>query len=119
MQFHPNELMIIYDSATNSGKQTKAYAYSVSNHVNDVDYNRTRVSKLMWKEIINMLNIPPKRLLNKADPKYQEKVRGHAYTMEGWLNVLYNNPDLIRAPIVIRNKKAVLCEKPSDIFKLA
>jgi hypothetical protein len=38
--------------------------------------------------------------------------------MNGWLDVIMHNPQLLKAPIAIFNGKAVLCQKPTDVFKL-
>ena len=61
----------------------------------------------------------PKDLLNKSHPYYQENIRGKEFDEEGWLNVLRTNPQLIKAPIAMRGKRAVLCINPQDVFRLA
>ncbi|MEO1051839.1 MAG: ArsC/Spx/MgsR family protein [Bacteroidota bacterium] len=118
MQFHQNELFLYYDPETTRGKQTRAYACSVCGHLNDVNYQKTKLTTTLWKELVNMLGRKPKDLLDKSNPKYQQKVAGNTFTMTGWLEVLANNPDMLKAPIAIYNKKAVFCEKPSDILRL-
>lgn len=118
MQFHPNELFIYYNPATNTGKQCRAYAKSISNNINDVDCNKIKLTTTLWKEILNMLGLRPKDLLDRSNPEYQEKIAGNSYTMTGWLDILVNNPHLIKAPIAIYRNKAVLCLKPTDILKL-
>jgi arsenate reductase-like glutaredoxin family protein len=35
-----------------------------------------------------------------------------------WLTVIANNPDLIKAPIAVRGRRAILCSSPTDIYKL-
>lgn len=119
IQFHPNELLLIYhDPSSSTGKQTRAYARSVSNNVNEVNLHKVRFTTTLWKEIINMLGLRPKDLLDKSHPEYQAKVRGNTFTMTGWLEVLTNNPHLLKAPIAVYHNMAVLCQKPTDILKL-
>lgn len=118
MQFHPNEIFLLYNPKSSTGKQTKAYAMTLSNHINEIDTLHATLGPTYWKEVINMLGIIPKRLLDKSHPEYQAKVRGNAYTMNGWLDVLIHNPQLLKAPIAIYNGKAVLCQKPTDVLKL-
>jgi arsenate reductase-like glutaredoxin family protein len=65
-----------------------------------------------------MLGNDPKKLLDKSNRLYQEKVSGNAFTMHGWMNILLNSPELLRGPIAITLGKALLCEQPNDIFKL-
>ena len=118
MKLHPNELLIYYDNKSSSHKKTKALAYSISSHVKELDIDHYKLTKLMWGEILELLHLEAKQLLNKADPAYQADIAGHNFDDDGWLEILVKNPRLIKAPIAILNKKAVLCESPKDIYKL-
>jgi len=118
MELHPNELTLVYDPKTPSGKKIKALAYSISNNVHEIDYTTTRLTTTLWKEIVQMLGNDPKRLLNKSSIAYKEKVFGNTFTMHGWLNILLNSPELLRGPIVITQGKALMCDNPNDILKL-
>ncbi|MGK7390220.1 MAG: arsenate reductase family protein [Candidatus Cyclobacteriaceae bacterium M2_1C_046] len=118
MKFHPNELYIYYDPATNTGKQCRAYAKSISNNVNEVNCRNIKLTTTLWKDIVNMLGLRPKDLLDRSNPEYQEKIAGNTFTMTGWLEILVKNPQLLKAPIAIYQNKAVLCNKPTDILRL-
>jgi arsenate reductase (glutaredoxin) len=65
-----------------------------------------------------MLGLKPKELMDRAHPDYQEKIAGNTFTMNGYLEVLMHYPHLLKGPIAIYNGKAVLCQTPTDIFKL-
>ncbi len=118
MQFHPNELFIYFDPETSTGKQSRAYARSISNNVNEVNFHKTKLTTTLWKEIVNMLGLRPKDLLDKSHWEYQRRIAGNAFTMSGWLEVLQRNPAMLKGPIVIYKKKAILLKKPTDILKL-
>lgn len=119
LQFHPNELLLIYfDPTSNTSKQTRAYARSISNNVNEINLANVRFTTTLWKEVVNLLNLRPKDLLDKSNPAYQAKVRGNTFTMSGWLEVLTNNPHLLKAPIAVYHNRAILCRKPTDILRL-
>ena len=62
MQFHPNELFLVYDPHSNVGKQTKAIAMDICNHINEVDVTHEKLSPTYWKEIVNMLGVSPEQL---------------------------------------------------------
>ncbi|UII25560.1 glutaredoxin [Fulvivirga maritima] len=118
-QFHPNELLLIYyDPSTSTSKQTRAYARSVSNNVNELNLSTVKLTTTLWKEIVNRLDLRPKDLLDKSNANYQAKVRGNTFTMTGWLEVLCNNPYLLKAPIAVYHDRAILCRKPTDILRL-
>ncbi len=79
MRFHPNELFILFDSTTSTGKQTRALAYSITKHVNEVNCYKTKFTSTIWKEILTRLNLRAKDLLNRAHPEYQEKIAGNSF----------------------------------------
>jgi arsenate reductase (glutaredoxin) len=118
MELHPNELTLVYDPRTAAGKKIKALAHSISNNVNEIDIITTRLTTTLWKEIVQMLGNDPKSLLCKSNEAYQEKVKGNFFTMDGWMNVLLNSPELLRGPIAITHGKALICENPNEILKL-
>ncbi|HBH25003.1 MAG TPA: glutaredoxin [Cytophagales bacterium] len=119
MKHNKNEVWIYYDSSNPSHKRVKAMAYSISKHVHDLDLNCNEVSNWMWKDILDLLHMQPKQLLNKADRKYQEELRGHDFDEEDWLEILHKNPKLLKGPIAIHGDKAVLCVNPNDVYKIA
>lgn len=118
MQYHPNEIFLLYDPETSKGRQTKALAKTLNNHINEVNAICEKLGPTYWKEVVTMLGVEPKDLMDRSHPEYQAKVAGNAFTMNGWLDVIAHNPHLLKAPIAIFNGRAVLCQTPTDLFKL-
>lgn len=115
---HPNELFFYYNPAHSVDKQMRAYAQSVSKHINEINIEKERITLTGWRSILDKLNLRPKDLLNRAHPDYQNKIAGKTWDDEGWLNILTRNPHLIKAPIAIKRNKAVLCTTPNIILEL-
>ncbi|MCI0750952.1 MAG: glutaredoxin [Flammeovirgaceae bacterium] len=118
MQFHPNELFLIFDPHSNVGKQTKAIALDLCSHLNEVDVTHEKLSPTYWKEIVNMLGVQPNELLDHSHPDYKKKVADNSYTMDGWLEVLVQDGHLIKFPIAIYGGMAICCHTPTDIMRL-
>ncbi len=118
MKLKRDELILFLDCTSSSHKKTRAYAHSISDHVKEYTFTEFRFNKTIWRNILDMLDLEPKHLLNKADPKYQQEIRGKNFDDDGWLYVLVNNPCLIKAPIAIMHDRAVLCNSPKDVYKL-
>ena len=119
MKLHPNELYLYYDPKTGIGKQTLAYAKSITRHVQDVDWNHTKLSNTVWKEILGFLKMQPKDVMDKASDYYQEHIQGHEIAMTGLLEILCHTPELLRGPIAIKGKKAIVVKTPTDVLKVA
>ncbi|MGY6742403.1 MAG: arsenate reductase family protein [Cecembia sp.] len=118
MKTHPNELFFYYNPGHSVDKQMRAYAQSISNHVNEINIEREKITLTGWRSILDKLNLRPKDLLNRAHPDYQEKIAGKTWDDEGWLQILTKYPHLIKAPIAIRRNKAVLCTTPNRVLDL-
>lgn len=118
MEQHPNEMWLFLDCESSTHKKTRALAKSITRHVNEFSIRHNKLSKLRWAKILLMLNLRPKDLLNKADTKYQDMLAGHDFDENDWLEILRENPCMIKGPIAIMNEKAVLCVKPKDIYRL-
>ncbi len=119
MKNHPNEMWLFLDCESSTHKKTRALAKSITPNINEFPFQHNKLSKLRWAEILDMLAMKPKELLNKAHPKYQKEIAGHEYDDDGWLEIIRNNPCMIKGPIAIMDGKAVLCINPNDIFKLS
>lgn len=118
MKIHPTELYFYHSSFQTIDKQTKAYAKSLTRFVNEIDVVKEKMTPTQWDQILLKLGLRPKDLLNRAHPDYQKLIAGKEWDEESWLNILVNNPYLIKAPIVLYRNKAILCKTPTDIFKL-
>jgi len=114
-----SEIRLYYHADASASKKTLAYAKSMSAHVSSYDLKHVPSTGTVWQTIIDKLKIHPKELLNKAHPDYQSLIRGHDFEDSGWLNVLIRNPHLIIAPIAIRGNHAILCKRPTDIYRLS
>lgn len=119
MERHPNEMWLFLDCESSTHKKTRAHAQSITKHINEFSFKHNKLSKLRWLKILKMLGLRPKDLFNKADPKYQEELAGHDFDDDNWLEILRNNPCMIKGPIAIMNGKAVLCVNPKDIYHLS
>ena len=118
MNTHPHEIVIIYDSSSTLARQTLAYARTLSPHIKEWEYQKTPFTTTIWKQLLFQLNMEPKELLDKSHPYYQQNIKGRSYDDEGWLYILKNNTYLIKSPIVVKGKKAILCTNPTQIFSL-
>lgn len=118
MKTHSRELLIYYNPQSSSDRKTVAHAQGTGQKVITYEHAKTRSTTTIWKGILQALGKHPKEIMNKAHPYYQAHIRGKEYDMHGWLNILQNNPDLIRHPIAMKGRKAIMCETPTDVYKI-
>ena len=118
MKVKKREIEIYYNPKSVSDRRTIAYAQSLSPHIKSYSYNKLKFTSTKWYNIINRLDVDPKKLFNKALPEYQKNIKGKDLDMEGWINVIQRNKHLLKAPIAMRGQLVVLCESPTDVLRL-
>jgi len=118
MKTNPREILIYYNPESTSDRKTVAYARSITKHVKTYSHQDAQVTATGWKSLLHKMDVEPKQLFNKALPEYQSSLKGKELDEEGWLQVIRHNTHLFRSPIAVRGNKAVLCERPTDIYKL-
>ncbi|NND33891.1 MAG: glutaredoxin [Saprospiraceae bacterium] len=118
MKTHNREILLYYHPENRSDRQTLAMAKGMSKHVRSYAYGKTPSTETSWKGIIQSLDCHPKDLLDKSHPYYQHHIKGREFDDESWVKILRFNPDIIRVPIAMSGRKAILCKTPSDIHRL-
>lgn len=113
-----DELSILHNPDCSKAKKAFAYAKSISRSVSLYQFSNAATTPTQWRQILEKLGKTPKEILDKSSPYYQANIRGREFEEEDWLQVLINNPSLIRSPIVTRGYKAMLLDNPTDIYKI-
>ncbi len=112
------EIQLYIKLDCSKSKKAIAYAKSHSNNVNTIDMARTKGTGTIWENILTKLEMSPKELLDKSQPYYQENIKGRDFEKRDWVNLLMNNPGLVRSPIAVRGNKAILLDNPTDIYRI-
>lgn len=118
MHTHAREIQIYYNPENPADRRCVAHAQGLATQVKTFAYTSTPSNSTSWRQILKNLDVHPKELMDKSHPYYREHIKGREFTMSGWLEIIRNNPCLLRAPIAMRGSRAVLCQSPTDIYKL-
>lgn len=105
MSTNQREIMIFDNPESNSDCQTVAHPRGMSPHTKSYAHSNSPSTKI-------------RTLLSKAHPYYQKNIRDREFDRQDWIMVISNNPDLIKSPITVRGRNAVICNSPTDIYKL-
>ncbi|PJA07993.1 MAG: hypothetical protein COX70_05000 [Flavobacteriales bacterium CG_4_10_14_0_2_um_filter_32_8] len=111
------EITIIYYSEDHIGRQILTYAQSKGLPIHDIDLAHVKLTSLHWAELAGRLNIKIKDLINVEAPSFLQKFNGLTNLSEiDWLSLLEHNPDILRAPIVMKGDKIVMMSNPQDML---
>ncbi len=118
MRTNPREIVIFHDPAINKHKKTVAHAKSIADHVRSLSFEEAPTANNVWATIYEGLDTDPMDIFDEKHSKYEDLIAGKELDFEAWLKIVQNNTDLIRSPIAIREKKAVLCDRQTEVYKL-
>ncbi len=117
--FLNHELYLIYNPDTELGRKVRALAPSISEVVHEIDVRSKWVTPFRWKEIVNLLHLNSvKELFNTAHPDYEKVMGGKDFKEGDLLEILYQDPQLVKGPIGVLREHAVLCNSSADILQL-
>ncbi len=118
MHLNNNEVTLIYNSEDDKGKKTLACAMSLNKKINKQDISNVRVSDTLFELMLERLEEEGRRVFNKADPFYQEHMRGKRLSNSEYLEYLKRRPELLSSPIAMYRNKVVICKTPTDVYKV-
>ena len=111
------EITLIYDSNEHIGRQILAYAQTESLPIRDVDLAHVSLTPTHWVGLAKRMNIEVKELVNTEDPDFMQKFGNVSDLSEdNWLKLLVHNPDILRAPIVMKGEKIVMMSNSQDML---
>ena len=118
MYLKKDELTFLYDSENPRDLKTLAFASSISSKINKQDLRSGEVSGTLFRMMIEKLGGNVKSVINKSDPYYQNELRGSELSFGMWLSILKKKPELLIAPIALCKDRIVVCNTPTDIYKV-
>jgi len=111
------EITLIYYSGKHIGRQILAYAQTENMPIHDIDIAHISLSATHWAELAARMEIGVHDLVNTENPDFLQKF-GHVDQLSerDWLKVLVHNPDVLKAPIVMKGNKIVMMSNPQDML---
>lgn len=123
METHPHEVILYYDPNTYKGKNTYGYAVGKRSKLREIDITKEPFTGTQLLELEDMLGIPVHQLIDPANDKtkqlFGEEVDFQKeFSKEDLVKIIVENPEIIRHPIAIRGKRAIIVDVPADIEHL-
>lgn len=78
-----------------------------------IKYINKGLNKEEIKEILLKLNKKPSDIVRTQEDYYKKELKGKNFTDDEWIQIITENPRLIKRPIVVGRYKAVIAQPPS------
>lgn len=76
------------------------------------EYMKTGITVEELRDLLMKLNFTPQQIIRTQESDYKSRFRGKKFTDEEWLQILSENPKLIKRPLVVKKYKAVWADPP-------
>lgn len=83
-----------------------------------VNYIEDGLDHEQLKELLCKLNLPAFEMVRQQEEYYKETLKHQDISEDQWIDILIENPRLLRRPIVIFNDGAVVADPPQNADKL-
>jgi len=79
-----------------------------------IDYLKTGLNKEALQQIIQRLNVKPVELVRTQEDYFKQQLKGKIFSDEEWIQIIVENPKLLKRPIIVNKYKAVWAD-PADL----
>jgi arsenate reductase (glutaredoxin) len=83
-----------------------------------IDYLKTGLTKETLHQIIQRLNVKPVELVRTQEDYFKKKLKGKIFSDEEWIQIIVENPKLLKRPIIVNKYKAVWADPANLTDKL-
>lgn len=70
------------------------------------------------KNLLVKLGKKPSEIVRTQEEYYKTELKGKSFIDEEWLQILVDNPNLIKRPVIVKGSKAVIGDPAGEINKL-
>jgi len=78
-----------------------------------IDYIKTGISAETIRQLLQRLNVKPLELIRTQELYFKKQLLGKNFSDEEWIQIIVENPKLLKRPIIVNNYKAVWAD-PAD-----
>ncbi len=83
-----------------------------------IEYLKTGLTKEMLQQILQRLNIKPVELVRTQEDYFKQQLKGKNFSDEEWIQIIIENPKLLKRPVIIHDFKAVWADPAEEADKI-
>lgn len=83
-----------------------------------IDYLKTGLTEEILHQILQRLNVKPIELVRTQEEYFKQQLKGKIFSDEEWIQIIIENPKLLKRPIIINKYKAVWADPANLADKL-
>lgn len=108
-------LKIYHNPRCKKSREGLNYLQSKTNNYTIVEYLKEGLSPEQMKEILLKTNLKPIDLVRTEEEVFKKELKGKKFTDAEWIDIIIENPKLLKRPVVIGSLKAVIAQPAEKI----
>ena len=107
-------IKIFHNPRCNKSRLGLDYLKTKTEDFEVIDYLKTGLTKETLQQIIQRLNVKPVELVRTQEEYFKQQLKGKIFSDEEWIQIIIENPKLLKRPIIVNKYKAVWAD-PVDL----
>jgi len=107
-------IKIFHNPRCNKSRLGLDYLKTKTEDFEVIDYLKTGLTKETLQQIIQRLNVKPVELVRTQEEYFKQQLKGKIFSDEEWIQIIIENPKLLKRPIIVNKYKAVWAD-PADL----
>lgn len=83
-----------------------------------IDYLKTGLSTAILHQILQRLNVKPIEIVRTQEDYFKQQLKGKNFSDEEWIQIIIENPKLLKRPILVHKFKAVWADPAEEADKI-
>ena len=111
-------LKIYHNQRCPKSRAGLAYLKTKAEDFEVIDYLKTGLTAETIRQILQRLNVKPIELVRTQELYFKQQLKGKNFSDEEWIQIIIENPKLLKRPIIVNNYKAVWADPANLTDKL-
>ena len=107
-------IKIFHNPRCNKSRAGLDYLKTRTEDFEIIDYLKTGLTKETLHQILQRLNVKPVELVRTQEAYFKQQLKGKIFSDEEWIQIIIENPKLLKRPIIVNKYKAVWAD-PADL----
>jgi arsenate reductase (glutaredoxin) len=111
-------LKIYHNPRCKKSREGLAYLQSKTSDFQIIEYLKNGLTLDQLKEILLKTSLKPKDLVRTEEMVFKRELKGKKFTDAEWIDIIIENPKLLKRPVVVGKHKAILAQPAEEIDKI-
>jgi len=107
-------IQIYHNPKCQKSRKGLEYLKTKSDNIEVIDYLKTGITAETIRQILQRINVKPLEMVRTQEDYFKQQLKGKHFSDEEWIQIIVENPKLLKRPIIVNKYKAVWAD-PAEL----